>query len=75
MQRHFQLTAWVVLEEFLQHLDMTGHLLSLSPQPLVRLHARGEVLAVGNPEILRDEHVAAVLLPANRVLSPSHLGN
>ncbi len=39
----------------------------------VGLFAPGQRAAVGDPEVLADEHVAAVLLPAHRVLPAAHL--
>ncbi len=67
------LTAPVEGEEVFQHLDMAGHLLTASFHQKVGLLAPGQRIAVRDPEVLADEHVAAMLLPAHCVFSPPHL--
>src|SRR6266566_1705404 len=66
-------TTPVMREEVLEDLDVAGHLLSLPFHELIWLFARRQGEAVGDPEILADQHVAAVLLPPHGVISPPHL--
>jgi hypothetical protein len=63
----------MVGEKVLEHLDVTRHHLPLSHHLRVWLGAGGQALAVCNPKIFANQHVASVLCLLHGVFFALHL--
>lgn len=63
----------MVDKKILKHLDVARHLLATTCHLAVGLRTRRQRQAVGDPQVLADEHVAAVQLATHGVLLAAHL--
>ena len=65
----------MVDEKVLQHLNVARNLLATTGHLAVGLRTGRQRQAVGDPQVLADEHVAAVQLATHGVLLTAHLGD